>query len=276
MTAAFRFLSLIAGTVLMAQASPAPKAAVAEVAYTFVGWALYNKHTEALLACPSHGEDVFLFQSSSRGPVPGFEARQKLIPDWMHPDFQATRTEIRDVKVGISKSGEAAWFSSILNDCGTHQGRESCRKDCHSSGVVEKREGRWVIVQAHFSLASGKVVEAFKKQQAEAGRMWAGFGSCLTPWTNQPGRPSSWAGPVRMQEVGAGKGLGFTLHAGVRVWAHTRLSGSSAASPSAEGRQHPLRSGSAQRAASISSTVRMRWLRLARLRMRWTRSGLGS
>jgi hypothetical protein len=54
----------------------------------------------------------------------------------------------------------------MLEDCGEYKGKPSCWSDCRYSGVLEKRDGRWVIVQAHFSLASDKVIEEFRKRQA--------------------------------------------------------------------------------------------------------------
>ena len=142
------------------------KAAVQQVAYTFVGWALDNKNLEALKSSMSHGDDLFMFQPDSRSTIAGYGEFLKLIPGWMGPDFKATKTELRDVRVAISKSGDAAWFSSLLEDCGEVKGRTACWKDCRYTGVLEKRQGTWVIVQAHFSLASDKVIEEFKQRQA--------------------------------------------------------------------------------------------------------------
>ena len=141
------------------------RAAVRQVAYTFVGWALDDKNVDALKASLSHGDDFFMFQPDSRSTVAGYQEFLKLIPGWMNPEFRATKTELREVKVDISKSGDFAWFSSLLEDCGEVKGRAACWKDCRYTGVLEKREGRWVIVQAHFSLASDKVVEEYKQRQ---------------------------------------------------------------------------------------------------------------
>lgn len=150
------------------------RAAVEKVAYTFVGWALDNKNAEALKASLSHGEDFFMFQPNSRSTIAGYQQFLKLIPGWMSPDFKATKTELREVKVGLSPSGDTAWFAAILEDCGEYKGRTSCWKDCRYTGVLEKREGRWVIVQAHFSLASDKVIEDYKLRQAAAAPAPAG------------------------------------------------------------------------------------------------------
>lgn len=142
------------------------KEAVRQVAYKFVGWALDNKNVEALKASLSHDDGFFMFQPDSRSTIKGYEAFTKLIPGWLSPDFKATRTELREVKVDISRSGDTAWFSSILDDCGEFKGKPSCWNDCRYTGVLEKRDGHWVIVQAHFSLASDRVIEEYKKRLA--------------------------------------------------------------------------------------------------------------
>jgi pimeloyl-ACP methyl ester carboxylesterase len=142
------------------------KAAVRQVAYTFVGWALDNTKVEALKASLSHDDGFFMFQPDSGSTIKGYQEFTKLIPGWLSPDFKATRTELREVKVDISKSGDTAWISSILDDCGEFKGKPGCWYDCRYTGVLEKREGRWVIVQAHFSLASDRVIEGCKKRLA--------------------------------------------------------------------------------------------------------------
>jgi ketosteroid isomerase-like protein len=163
-----RFMTPVLACALLSAQGPdleKEKAAVAKVAYTFVGWALDNKNTAALKASLAHDESFFMFQPSSRATIRGYQEFEKLIPGWLSPDFQATRTEIGEVKVTISKHGDIAWFSAILQDCGTYKGKESCWSDCRYTGVLEKRAEGWAIVQAHFSLASDKVIEEYRKRQ---------------------------------------------------------------------------------------------------------------
>ena len=47
-----------------------------------------------------------------------------------------------------------AWFSCLLDDFGEWDGQPVGWKDCRWTGVLEKREGKWLLVQQHFSLAS--------------------------------------------------------------------------------------------------------------------------
>ena len=69
------------------------------------------------------------------------------------PDFQYVRHEINDLTINLSKSGDVAWFYCILNDINTWNGQPANWENARWTGVLEKREGRWVIVQQHFSFA---------------------------------------------------------------------------------------------------------------------------
>ena len=76
-----------------------------------------------------------------------------MIPIFMDTRFKATRFDVRNLATVFSRSGDVAWYSAILEDCGEWEGKESCWKDTRWTGVLEKREGSWVIVQMHFSFA---------------------------------------------------------------------------------------------------------------------------
>ncbi len=171
MTKRLAVCAILAACACLEAASPSKlnreKAAIERTAYVFVGWALENKNLDLLKASVSQGDDFFMFMPDSRSTTDGYQAFAKLFPNWMSPDFKATKTEIRDVKIQVAPSGKVGWFAAILEDCGEYKGRASCWRDCRYTGVVEKRSGRWVIVQAHFSFASDKLIEAYKKRLAE-------------------------------------------------------------------------------------------------------------
>jgi ketosteroid isomerase-like protein len=88
--------------------------------------------------------------------VRGFEEFRKAEAFWGSPDFKAVRYEIRDLKIKLSRSGEVAWFSAILDDINEWKGRPANWEDTRWTGVLEKRDGRWVMVQQHFSFAEKK------------------------------------------------------------------------------------------------------------------------
>ena len=128
-----------------------------------IGWAL-TKDRPLLESVLSHDENFFIFHPSSGGTVVGWEAFLPLFDIWMSPKFKATHFKVRDLRINFSRSGEVAWYSAILDDCGEWEGKQDCWKDTRWTGVLEKREGKWLIVQMHFSFASDKVqAEAEKK-----------------------------------------------------------------------------------------------------------------
>lgn len=80
----------------------------------------------------------------------GFE---KGIPLFMNEKFQYVRHEINDLKITMSESGTVAWFYCRLNDINTWDGQPANWENARWTGVLEKREGHWRIVQQHFSFA---------------------------------------------------------------------------------------------------------------------------
>ena len=86
--------------------------------------------------------------------VRGFEEFKKAEAFWGSPDFKAVRYEIRDLKIKLSRSGDVAWFACILDDINEWKGRPASWEDTRWTGVLEKRDGRWVMVQQHFSFAA--------------------------------------------------------------------------------------------------------------------------
>lgn len=83
--------------------------------------------------------------------VKGFEEFKRNEEFWMHPDFTAVGYAIRDLRVSISRGGEVAWFFCILDDMNTWKGEPANWLNTRWTGVLEKRSGKWTIVQMHFS-----------------------------------------------------------------------------------------------------------------------------
>jgi ketosteroid isomerase-like protein len=126
--------------------------AIEKAIHASIGWAL-TKDRALLESVLSHDPSFFIFHPDSKTTVVGWEAMAGLLAFWMDPRFKATSYEIRDLRINLSRSGDVSWFSAILDDCGEWDGRPSCWKDTRWTGVLEKRDGAWVIVQMHFSFA---------------------------------------------------------------------------------------------------------------------------
>jgi len=80
----------------------------------------------------------------------------------MDPRNKVIGFDIRDLRLVISRTGEVAWFSAVVDDEGEWDGKPWGSKDIRWTGVVEKRKGQWVIVQQHMSTAADKALEAAK------------------------------------------------------------------------------------------------------------------
>lgn len=132
----------------------AERAEIARVIDASIGWAM-TKDTVVLFNSMARDSSFFIYHPDSRSTIIGFEAFHRL-PErvWLTDDFKATEYSIRDLRINISNSGDVAWYSALLDDHGEWQGQPVGWDDCRWTGVLEKRNGRWVIVQMHFSLAS--------------------------------------------------------------------------------------------------------------------------
>jgi hypothetical protein len=73
---------------------------------------------------------------------------------WLDPRFKAIRCDIWDMKINLSKDGSVAWYYCMLNDVNEWDGKPACWMNTRWTGVLEKRNGKWVIVQMHFSYAA--------------------------------------------------------------------------------------------------------------------------
>lgn len=70
---------------------------------------------------------------------------------WASPYFKAIRHEIHDLKINISSNGEVAWYYCKLDDINTWKGKPANWENIRWTGVLEKRNSIWRVVQQHFS-----------------------------------------------------------------------------------------------------------------------------
>jgi hypothetical protein len=118
-----------------------------------IGWAL-TKDVDRLFSIVARDDDFFIFHPDSASTIVGFNAFKSLGEKvWLKDDFKATDYAIRDLRIKFSGLGDAAWFSCMLDDHAEWKGQPTGWDDCRWTGILEKREGHWVIVQMHFSFA---------------------------------------------------------------------------------------------------------------------------
>jgi len=133
----------------------AEKARIEEVVKASIGWA-QTKDTDLLYSCFANDEDLFWFTPESAGTTHGFESFKQTVGNvFLNDAFKAIRFEVRDLKINLSRSGDVAWYSCMLDDENEWNGQPASWINVRWTGVLEKREGNWVIVQMHFSHGTG-------------------------------------------------------------------------------------------------------------------------
>jgi ketosteroid isomerase-like protein len=95
--------------------------------------------------------DIVVFGTSSDEKLIGWEA----ISDAFKRQFNAsqeTYIAVSDQKIDINDTGNTAWFSEIINYNYVYHGKARKYEGLRFTGVLEKRDGEWKIVQSHMSI----------------------------------------------------------------------------------------------------------------------------
>jgi ketosteroid isomerase-like protein len=129
--------------------SAAETRAVAQAIDGTIGWAK-TKDFERLYGIIAD-DSAYLEVHPDDGVVRGIAEFRELETIWASPDFRAIRYEIRDLRISFSRSGDVAWFFCMLDDVNEWKGQPASWINTRWTGVLEKREGRWRMVQMHFS-----------------------------------------------------------------------------------------------------------------------------
>ena len=145
-------LCLLLPWVSFAQGGPAEKAAIEKSIHASIGWAK-NKDFKLLYSVIANDSN-YVEVDPGKKVVRGFEQFRKGEKFWGNPDFKAVRYEIRDLKIDVSRSGDVAWYYCVLDDVNEWKGAPASWMNTRWTGVLEKRDGNWVIVQMHFSFAN--------------------------------------------------------------------------------------------------------------------------
>jgi ketosteroid isomerase-like protein len=140
------------------------KTAVEKVIRANIGWAL-TKDRALLESTMVHDGRLLIINPDSEITA-GWEPFAKNFDFWMDPRFKATGFDIHDLRIDFSPLGDAAWWSCVLDDLYEWDGKAGAWKDTRWTGVLEKRAGKWRIVQMHFSFAADKVAAEVKARLA--------------------------------------------------------------------------------------------------------------
>jgi hypothetical protein len=124
---------------------------VEQVIHNAICWAM-TKDTATLFNTFIPDSTLFIFSPDSASTSTGFQSIKDLAENvWMTDHFKALECNIKNLRISFSKGGDVAWYSCYLDDISEWDGRRSGWVNVRWTGVLEKREGKWLIMQMHFS-----------------------------------------------------------------------------------------------------------------------------
>jgi ketosteroid isomerase-like protein len=126
--------------------------AIGKSIHAAIGWAK-NKDFNLLYSVIAD-DSSYLEVDPGKGLIQGIRQFKENETFWSNPAFKAIRYDIRDLKINLSRSGDVSWFYCVLDDVNEWKGSPASWLNTRWTGVLEKRDGRWRIVQMHFSFAN--------------------------------------------------------------------------------------------------------------------------
>lgn len=137
----------------------AEKKLVEEKIFDSLKWPFPEKKIERLLGAIAQDERLFIYHPDSQSTIKGFDSFKPMLDVFQSDDVQPTSTDISELRISLSQSGEVAWFSALCEDHGFYKEKAYHWSGCRWTGVLEKRNGDWKIVQMHFSLPTDQKQE---------------------------------------------------------------------------------------------------------------------
>ena len=125
-----------------------------------IGWAI-EKDFDRMFEVWAQDEDLYHHWLTSESTTRGIAEFRQHAEVWRTPDFRGTSYEFKDLEITFSRSGDVAWYSCHLDDCYEFKGRPGCVRDVHQTGVLEKRDGRWVHVLMHGSYPVDRIPDEY-------------------------------------------------------------------------------------------------------------------
>jgi hypothetical protein len=99
----------------------------------------------------AHDADMVIFGTDAAERVVGYNALKSV----MKAQFESTeetRLSVKDRIIKIHESGRVAWFSEIIDWHIVSQGQTVNLEGVRGTGVLECRNGKWIVVQLHYSV----------------------------------------------------------------------------------------------------------------------------
>jgi len=95
--------------------------------------------------------DIVVIGTNSDETIIGWEAIKNAL-QLQFESIEDTYISVRDQRIGINETGNTAWFSEFVNYNYIYQGKPVKYEGLRFTGVLEKINGDWFIVQSHMSI----------------------------------------------------------------------------------------------------------------------------
>jgi hypothetical protein len=95
--------------------------------------------------------DIVVIGTNSDEMLIGWDAIKDVM-ERQFSSFEDTYISVHDQIININDTGNTAWFSEILNYNYIYQGTALQYEGLRFTGVLQKRDGEWLIVQSHMSI----------------------------------------------------------------------------------------------------------------------------
>ena len=99
----------------------------------------------------AHDADMVNYGSDAAEHFVGWEALKESV-EKMLPSLENTKITVKDQVIKVHPPGNVAWFSEVWDWDLVVEGKPVHSGDQRLTGVLEKRNGSWVLVQFHNSV----------------------------------------------------------------------------------------------------------------------------
>lgn len=99
----------------------------------------------------AHDDDMVSFGTDASERWVGWDGMKQSM-EQQYASFEGTKLTVRDQVIHVNDTGNTAWFSELVDWHTTAGGQQVDLVGSRATGVLEKRDGNWLVVQMHFSV----------------------------------------------------------------------------------------------------------------------------
>ena len=152
------FTFLIASSFVAAQADTRPSANGADFVISKMWESFVQGDHKMFAETMAQDTDMVTFGTDASERWDGWDDLQKSVKNQFDA-FDILNVKRMNKKLNLSNSGDVAWFSEIVDWEFLVEGKKQVIEGVRYTGVMEKRENEWKIVQFHSSVGvSGQVI----------------------------------------------------------------------------------------------------------------------